>query len=100
MNITKKIFSQKLIIINLYLHPMFKYFGSRIIDTLIHTPLSYINNNYKESYDINEVGKIITLDLQVLKHITGYNNKSPKNYYNNKIKTNFKYSLKFQIFLY
>ena len=76
--IKKKIFSQKLIIINLYFHSnVLKYFGNRIIDTLIHIPLSYINNNYKESYDINEVGKIITLDLQVLEHITGYNKKSP-----------------------
>ena len=35
------------------------------------------------NYDINDVGKIITLDIQVLEHIKSYNQKSPsKNYYN------------------
>ena len=79
MNIIKKknIFTEINNNKSIFSFNVLKYFGSRIIDTLIHTPLSYMNNNYKESYDINEVGKIITLDLQVLEHNTGYNKKSP-----------------------
>ena len=54
-----------------------KHFGDRVIDALIHNPLSYINNNYKESFEISEVGKIITLDLLILEHLKNYNKKSP-----------------------
>ena len=54
-----------------------KHFGNRVIDALIHNPLSYIYNNYKESFEISEVGKIITLDLLILEHLKNYNKKSP-----------------------
>ena len=65
MNILKKkTFSQKLIKKTQYLHSnVSKHFGNRVIDALIHNPLTYIYNNYKESFEIKEVGKIITLDL-------------------------------------
>lgn len=53
------------------------HFGNRVIDTLIHNPLTYIHNNYKESFELKEVGKIITLDLEVLEHVKSYNTKSP-----------------------
>ena len=53
------------------------HFGNRVIDTLIHNPLTYIHNNHKESFELKEVGKIITLDLKVLEHVKSYNTKSP-----------------------
>ena len=53
------------------------HFGNRVIDTLIHNPLTYIHNNYKESFELKEVGKIITLDLEVLEHVKSFNTKSP-----------------------
>ena len=53
------------------------HFGNRVIDTLIHNPLTYIHNNHKESFELKEVGKIITLDLEVLEHVKSYNTKSP-----------------------
>ena len=53
------------------------HFGNRVIDTLIHNPLTYIHNNYKENFELKEVGKIITLDLEVLEHVKSYNTKSP-----------------------
>mgnify|MGYP003325799017 CR=1 FL=1 len=33
--------------------------------------------NHKESFELKEVGKIITLDLEVLEHVKSYNTKSP-----------------------
>ena len=36
---------------------MFLHFGDRIVDPLIQNPLSYIDNNYKDSFEITEVGK-------------------------------------------
>ena len=54
-----------------------QHFGNRVIDTLIHNPLTYIHNNHKENFELNEVGKIITLDLEVLEHVKSYNTKSP-----------------------
>ena len=39
---------------------VFKYYGNRFIDTLIHYPISYVDNNYKNEYQIDDVGKIIT----------------------------------------
>ena len=56
---------------------VFKYYGNRFIDTLIHYPISYVDNNYKNEYQIDDVGKIITLDIQVLEHIKSFNQKSP-----------------------
>ena len=80
MNILKKkknIFSEISKKKSIFLLNVFKHFGSRIIDPLIQNPLSYIDNNYKDSFEITEVGKIITLDLVILEHIVGYNKKSP-----------------------
>ena len=28
------------------------HFGNRVIDTLIHNPLTYIHNNHKESFEL------------------------------------------------
>ena len=79
MNILKKknIFSEISKKKSIFLLNVFKHFGDRIIDPLIQNPISYIDNNYKDSFEITEVGNIITLDLVILEHIVGYNNKSP-----------------------
>ena len=79
MNILKKknIFSEISKKKSIFLLNVFKHFGDRIIDPLIQNPSSYIDNNYKDSFEITEVGKIITLDLVILEHIVGYNKKSP-----------------------
>ena len=52
---------------SIFLLNVFKHFGDRIVDPLIQNPLSYIDNNYKDSFEITEVGKIITLDLVILR---------------------------------
>ena len=73
----KNIFTEINKKISVFIFKCFKHFGNRVIDTLIHNPLTYIHNNYKENFELNEVGKIITLDLEVLEHVKSYNTKSP-----------------------
>ena len=79
MNILKKknIFTEIDATNTIFLSNVSKHYGNRVIDTLINNPLSYINNNYKESYEINDIGEIITLDVKVLEHLKSYNKKSP-----------------------
>ena len=79
MNILKKknIFSQIPNNKTIFLSNVKNYFGSRIIDTLIHKPTSNFDKNLKEDYNLYDVGNIITLDVLVVEHQKSFNNKSP-----------------------
>ncbi len=79
MNILKKknIFSQIPNNKTIFLSNVKNYFGSRIIDTLIHKPTSNLDKNLKEDYNLYDVGNIITLDVLVVEHQKSFNNKSP-----------------------
>ena len=53
-----------------------EFFGSRIIDTLMHFPLKVSRNNLKTNFNTNDINKTITLDIKIIKHIKNYNKRS------------------------
>ena len=79
MNIFKKknIFSQIPNNKTIFLSNVKNYFGNRVIDTLIQKPSSNLDKNLKEDFNLNDVGKFITLDLFIVEHQKSFNNKSP-----------------------
>ncbi len=61
----------------IFLNNVKEYFGSRIIDTLVHFPLGINRNNLRTDFNVNDINKIITLDVKIIKHLQNYNKKSP-----------------------
>ena len=61
----------------IFLNNVKEYFGSRIIDTLVHFPLGINRNNLRTDFNVNDINKIITLDVKIIKHFQNYNKKSP-----------------------
>ena len=53
------------------------YFGNRIIDILLHFPKGIFFKNLKSNVDPSDIGKIITLDLQIKEHKPNYNKRIP-----------------------
>ena len=58
-----------------------QYYGERIIDLLLNYPKAIYNKKYVKNLDSLDVGKIITVDIKVLKHQKNYVKQSPYKVY-------------------
>ncbi len=58
-----------------------QFYGERIIDLLLNYPKAIYNKKYVKNLDSLDIGKIITVDIKVLKHQKNYENKSPYKVY-------------------
>ena len=57
------------------------YYGERIIDVLLHFPKNIFNKVRLSNLHTDDIGKIVTIDIKIVKHQKSYNNKAPYKIY-------------------
>ena len=53
------------------------FYGERIIDVLLHYPKNIFNKVRLNNLNAFDIGKIVTIDVEIVKHNRNYNNKAP-----------------------
>ena len=62
---------------NLSIKNITTYFGSRVIDLFTHYPISIVNNNFINKLEVQNVDKLVSIDIKVHKYEKNFRNRSP-----------------------